>query len=47
MEVVDGNRGELTVSLDGRVIARKGEALPVVDEVVAAVRKEAHVGASS
>jgi hypothetical protein len=47
VELVDGNRGELTVSADGRVVARKGEALPAIDEVVAAVRKEAHVGASS
>ena len=37
--VIDGNRGELTVSVDGRVVAEKaGDDLPPVEEVLAAVR---------
>jgi len=39
VEVVDGERGEFTVLMDGRVLAnKKGEALPGVDQVVEAVR---------
>jgi hypothetical protein len=38
VNVVDGSRGELTVSLDGQVIADKENGLPTVDEVVTAVR---------
>jgi hypothetical protein len=37
--VVNGDRGELTVSVDGQVVARKGDSLPGTDEVLAAVRK--------
>ena len=45
VKVVDGNRGELTVSVDGRVLAKKdGDSLPAIDEVVAAVLKAAPVG---
>ena len=36
--MVNGDHGELTVSMDGHVIARKGERLPPLDQVLAAVR---------
>jgi hypothetical protein len=40
VELIDGNRGEFTVSLDGHVIAQKqGESLPDPEKVVAAVKK--------
>ena len=40
VEPIDGNRGEFTVLLDGRVVAeKKGDSLPPVDDVLAAVRK--------
>jgi hypothetical protein len=37
VEVIDGQRGELTVLVDGREVVRKGDSLPSVDEVKAAV----------
>ena len=43
VEESDGDRGEFTVLVDGRVVARKEEALPSVEEVVQAVRKAAPV----
>jgi hypothetical protein len=39
VELVNGNRGEFTVSVDGQVVARKGDSLPSTDAVLAAVRK--------
>jgi hypothetical protein len=36
--LIDGSKGEFTVSVDGREVARKGDALPTADEVLAAVR---------
>jgi hypothetical protein len=39
VQVVNGGRGEFTVSVDGKVVAQKGESLPTADEVLAAVRK--------
>jgi hypothetical protein len=39
VQVVNGNRGELTVSVDGKVAAQKGESLPTTEEVLSAVRK--------
>lgn len=40
VELVDGNRGELTVLVDGHVVAKKGLFLkPSVEQVVKAVRK--------
>ena len=49
VEVVDGGRGEFTVSVDGREVARKEDNLPPVGEVVAAVRQAnaAHTGAGA
>ena len=38
VEVVNGDRGEFTVSVDGRTVAEKGDNLPSADEVLAAVR---------
>jgi hypothetical protein len=38
VEVVDGGRGEFTVTVDGREVARKGESLPDPGQIVAAVR---------
>jgi hypothetical protein len=41
VEVVDGDRGELTVAVDGRVVARKRSMLfkPPVERVLKAVRE--------
>jgi len=47
VELVDGNRGELTVLMDGRVVAKKWLFLkPSVQKVLAAVREAAPAGAS-
>jgi hypothetical protein len=45
VEVVDGQRGELTVLVDGREVARKGDSLPSLDEVRAAVKNAAPAAA--
>jgi hypothetical protein len=46
VEMVNGNRGELTVLVDGHAVAGKqGDNMPSVDEVVAAVREAAPTGA--
>jgi hypothetical protein len=39
VELIDGDPGELTVSIGGHVVARKDKSMPTVDEVLAAVRK--------
>jgi hypothetical protein len=39
VDVVDGARGEFAVLVDGHEVARKGEDLPPVEDVLAAVRK--------
>jgi hypothetical protein len=40
VELVDGSRGELTVLVDGQVVARKGLfSKPSVQKVLAAVRE--------
>ena len=44
VEVIDGGRGEFTVTVDGREVARKGESLPEPDTILAAVRDEQHAG---
>lgn len=39
MTLVDGNRGELTVLVDGRVVAKKGLLFkPSVEKVLTSVR---------
>ena len=43
--MVDGGKGEFSVSVDGREVIRKGEKLPEVAEVVDAVRDAVPVGA--
>jgi hypothetical protein len=35
----DGGHGEFTVLVDGHRVAGKGDAMPAVAEIVAAVRK--------
>ena len=46
VEVVDGNRGEFTVLVDGREVAHKGEqGLPSTEEVSTAVRNATAAGA--
>jgi len=45
VELVDGDRGELTVLLDGREMARKeGSSKPSAEQVLSAVRKGTPVG---
>jgi uncharacterized Zn-binding protein involved in type VI secretion len=39
VSVIDGSPGELTITVDGEEVARKGESLPEINEVVAAVRR--------
>ncbi len=39
VELIDGNRGEFTVSVDGKVVAQKGDSLPSVEEVLSAVKR--------
>jgi hypothetical protein len=40
VELLDGNRGELTVLVDGQVVASKQrDEFPAIDQVVSAVRK--------
>jgi hypothetical protein len=41
VDVVNGDKGEFTVLVDGQEIARKGEELPPVDEVVNKVKNVA------
>ena len=40
VQVVNGDRGEFTVSVDGQMVAQKGETLPDVQDVLALVRNE-------
>jgi len=44
VDVVDGSKGEFTVAVDGEEVARKGESLPEINEVVAAVRRHELAG---
>ena len=47
VDLVDGNHGEFTVSVDGKVVAQKGQSLPSVEEVVDAARKAVPAGAGA
>jgi hypothetical protein len=49
VEVVNGNRGELTVQIDGRTVARKLLFFlkPSVEQVLKAVRESRPDGATS
>lgn len=43
VELVDGNRGELTVLVDGQVVAKKSLLFrPSVEKIVDAVRQATH-----
>ncbi len=47
VELVEGQKGEFTVSVDGREVARKkGDSLPDVQEVLSAVRQSQAVAAA-
>ena len=39
MELINGTKGELTILVDGKAVAQKGDSLPTVDQMVTAVRK--------
>ena len=39
VQVMDGDRGEFSITVDGRDVIRKGDAMPTVDEAVSAVRQ--------
>jgi hypothetical protein len=45
VELIEGGKGELTVLVDGREVARKGDSMPSAEEVLAAVREAAPSGA--
>ena len=46
VELVDGNRGEFTVLVDGQAVARKWLIFkPSVEKVLKAVREATHAGA--
>jgi hypothetical protein len=48
VQIIDGGRGELTVSVDGREVARKeGDHMPEPQEVLAAVRGGARAGTAA
>jgi hypothetical protein len=38
VELIDGEKGEFSVRVDGREVIRKGDQLPEVQEVMEAVR---------
>jgi hypothetical protein len=47
VKLVDGDRGELSVIADGRVVAKKGLFfMPSTAKVLAAVRQTQHAGTS-
>jgi hypothetical protein len=47
VDVVNGSKGELSVTVDGREVFRKGEQLPEPEQVLQAVRGNAVVGATA
>ena len=47
VDLVDGDRGEFTVSVDGKVVAQKGQAMRSVEDVVDAVKKAVPAGAGA
>jgi hypothetical protein len=46
VNIVDGNKGEFTVNVDGRAVAHKADQMPTVEEVVAAVRRQPTISAA-
>jgi len=47
VQVVDGGKGELTVLVDGKTVARKGDSLPEIAEVLDAIRESASMADAS
>ena len=47
VEVIDGEKGEFTVQVDGREVMRKGDDLPEPHQVVDAVRNARGAAAGS
>jgi hypothetical protein len=47
VELIDGQRGEFTVSVDGKVVPEKDESLPSIEEVVKAVKQAAPAEAAT
>jgi hypothetical protein len=47
VDIVDGSKGEFTVRVDGRTVAQGAELMPTVEEVVAAVRRQAPTPAAA
>jgi hypothetical protein len=47
VDLIDGNRGEFTVLVDGKVVAQKGTNLPTVEDVVHAVETASPVEAGT
>jgi hypothetical protein len=39
VQLADGDRGEFSITVDGREVFRKGDSMPTPDELVAAVRQ--------
>jgi len=39
VQLVDGSKGELTVLVDGKTVAQKGDSLPEIAKVLDAVRE--------
>ena len=46
VDIVNGDRGEFTVNVGGRMVAHKADQMPTVEEVVAAVRRQMPTGAA-
>jgi hypothetical protein len=44
VDLINGEKGEFSVSVDGREVIRKGERLAEIEEVVGAVRNAVPVG---
>ena len=47
VQLEDGGKGELTVLIGGQPMAKKDNAMPSVDEVLAAVRKAQPAGTAA
>jgi len=41
VQVVDGGRGELTVLVDGKAVAQKGDSMPDIAQVLGALQGSA------
>jgi len=47
VELINGNKGDLTVTVDGREVFRKGEQTPEPNQVVKAVREKSLSGSAA